>query len=128
VRAEVTFDVEAKLVWLQPHMHFRGKDFEVRLIYPTGESEIALKVPHYSFLWQLGYDEQEPLLLPKGTRMECTAHFDNSPNNPQNPNPNVTVRFGDQSWEEMMEGWFSVVIDAAASPKQVFKKQSGAAE
>ena len=66
-----------------------GKDFEYRLVYPSGTSETALKVPNYSFSWQLGYDEAKPIVLPKGTRMECTAHFDNSANNPANPNPNA---------------------------------------
>lgn len=123
VHSQVTFEQDAKLVWLQPHMHLRGKDFEYRLVYPNGESETALKVPNYSFSWQLGYDEATPLVLPKGTRMECTAHFDNSPNNPANPNPNVVVKWGDQSWEEMMIGWFGVVVDANADPAKIVKRE-----
>ena len=122
--SQVTFTEDAQLVWMQPHMHMRGKDFEYRLIYPTGESEMALKVPSFSFNWQLGYDEAKPVLLPKGTRMECTAHFDNSPNNPLNPNPNVDVRWGDQSWEEMMIGWFGVIVDAKADPAKIVVKQA----
>ncbi len=121
--SQVTFAVDAQLVWMQPHMHLRGKDFEYRLVYPTGEAETALKVPNFSFNWQLGYDEQNPLVLPKGTRMECTAHFDNSANNPLNPNPNVPVKWGDQSWEEMMIGWFGVIVDANADPAKVVIKQ-----
>jgi hypothetical protein len=124
VHSQVTFEQDAQLVWLQPHMHLRGKDFEYRLVYPTGETDTALKVPNYSFSWQLGYDEAKPLVLPKGTRMECTAHFDNSPNNPANPNPNVQVKWGDQSWEEMMIGWFGVVVDANADPTKIVKRQS----
>ena len=124
VNSQVTFTEDAQLVWLQPHMHMRGKDFEYRLIYPTGESETALKVPNYSFNWQLGYDEQKPVVLPKGTRMECTAHFDNSPNNPLNPNPKVDVKWGDQSWEEMMIGWFGVIVDAKADPTKVVSRQA----
>ena len=108
---------------MQPHMHMRGKDFKYRLVYPSGEAETALKVPHFSFNWQIGYDEASPVLLPKGTRMECTAHFDNSLNNPLNPNPKVEVRWGDQSWEEMMIGWFGVIVDAKADPATVVKKQ-----
>jgi len=121
--SQLTFETDAQLVWMQPHMHMRGKDFEYRLIYPTGESETALKVPNFSFNWQLGYDTAQPVLLPKGTRMECTAHFDNSRNNPLNPNPNVEVRWGDQSWEEMMIGWFGVIVDAKADPSKVVNKQ-----
>ncbi len=123
VHSQVTFEQDAKLVWLQPHMHLRGKDFEYRLVYPSGESETALKVPNYSFSWQLGYDEASPVALPKGTRMECTAHFDNSVNNPANPNPNVVVKWGDQSWEEMMIGWFGVVVDVNADPAKVVKRE-----
>jgi hypothetical protein len=121
--SQLSFEQDAQLVWMQPHMHMRGKDFEYRLVYPTGETETALKVPNYSFNWQLGYDEAVPVVLPKGTRMECTAHFDNSPNNPLNPNPKVEVRWGDQSWEEMMIGWFGVIVDAKADPATVVKKQ-----
>jgi hypothetical protein len=123
VHSQVTFDQDAQLVWLQPHMHLRGKDFEYRLVYPSGTSETALKVPNYSFSWQLGYDEAKPIVLPKGTRMECTAHFDNSANNPANPNPNAVVKWGDQSWEEMMIGWFGVVVDANSDPAKIVKRE-----
>ncbi len=109
----------AQLVWLMPHMHVRGKDFLFQATYPTGETETLLNVPKYSFNWQLGYEEAKPIPLPKGTRIECTAHHDNSANNPSNPNPNISVRWGDQSWEEMMMGFFSVVVDASVSPQDV---------
>jgi hypothetical protein len=123
VHSQITFEQDAQLVWLQPHMHLRGKDFEYRLVYPTGQVDTALKVPNYSFSWQLGYDEAKPLALPKGTRMECTAHFDNSVNNPANPNPNLEVKWGDQSWEEMMIGWFGVIVDANSDPAKIVKRQ-----
>ena len=116
VNSQITLQDNAELVWLMPHMHLRGKDFEFRAVYPTGETEMLLKVPRFDFNWQLAYEEAKPLVLPKGTRIECTAHFDNSPNNPANPNPKVEVKWGDQSWEEMMIGWFAVVIDAKADP------------
>jgi hypothetical protein len=109
----------AQLVWLMPHMHLRGKDFLFQAIYPTGETETLLSVPKYNFNWQLGYAEARPVPLPKGTRIECTAHHDNSANNPANPNPNISVRWGDQSWEEMMMGFFSVVVDASVKPQDV---------
>ena len=123
VHSQVTFEQDAKLVWMQPHMHLRGKDFEYRLVYPDGASETALKVPNYSFSWQLGYDEATPVVLPKGTKMECTAHFDNSVNNPANPNPNVVVKWGDQSWEEMMIGWFGVLVDVNSDPAKIVKRE-----
>ena len=122
VRSSITINQDARLVWLMPHMHLRGKDFLFRAVYPTGESETLLNVPRFDFSWQLGYDETRPLALPKGTRIDCTAHFDNSPNNPANPNPNVTVRWGDQSWEEMMIGWFAVIVPADANPRDVAGK------
>jgi hypothetical protein len=122
VHSAVTFNEAVQLVWLMPHMHLRGKDFLFRAVYPTGESETLLNVPRFDFNWQLGYDEAKPLQIPKGTRIECTAHFDNSPNNPAKPNPKVTVRWGDQSWEEMMIGWFAVIINADADPKNVITR------
>ncbi len=121
VHSQITLQDAAELVWLMPHMHLRGKDFEFRAVYPTGESETLLKVPRFDFNWQLAYDEAKPMLLPKGTRIECTAHFDNSANNAANPNPKLEVRWGDQSWEEMMIGWFAVVIDSKADPAALQK-------
>jgi hypothetical protein len=115
----VTVNTPAQLVWLMPHMHVRGKDFLYQAVYPTGETETLLNVPKYDFNWQVGYEEAKPLMLPKGTRIECTAHHDNSANNPANPNPNVTVRWGDQTWEEMMMGFFSVIVDANVAPQDV---------
>jgi hypothetical protein len=115
----VVLNQPAQLVWLMPHMHKRGKDFLYEVAYPTGETETLLNVPKYDFNWQLGYEESKPLLLPKGTRIECTAHHDNSANNPYNPNPNATVRWGDQTWEEMMMGFFAVVVDANVKPQEV---------
>jgi mono/diheme cytochrome c family protein len=120
VKSAFTLHDTAELVWLMPHMHLRGKDFEYRAVYPTGETEILLRVPSYDFNWQLAYDLAKAKTLPKGTRIECTAHFDNSANNPANPDPTKVVRWGDQSWEEMMIGWFGVAIDAKADPVKLF--------
>jgi hypothetical protein len=127
ITAEGTFAVDTQLVWLQPHMHLRGKDMEMRLIYPDGRSETILRVPHYSFLWQLGYDEAKPLPIPKGTKMLVVAHMDNSHNNPYNPNPKVAVPSGDQSWEEMMEGWFAVIVDKDVDARKVLVERHGTA-
>ena len=77
-------------------------------MYPTGEKEILLRVPQYSFNWQLEFVLDRPKVLPKGTRLEVSAGFDNSPNNKFNPDPQKEVRWGDQSWEEMMIGYFEV--------------------
>jgi hypothetical protein len=115
----VTVNVPAQLVWLLPHMHVRGKDFLYQAVYPTGETETLLNVPKYDFNWQLGYEEAKAISLPKGTQIQCTAHHDNSANNAANPNPNATVRWGDQTWEEMMMGFFGVVVDANVNPADV---------
>lgn len=122
----VTVNVPAQLVWLMPHMHVRGKDFLYQALFPTGETETLLNVPKYNFNWQVGYEEAKPVLLPAGTRIECTAHHDNSVNNPANPNPNVSVRWGDQTWEEMMMGFFAVVVDASVKPQDaIVRTQTG---
>ena len=111
VDARVKLHEPATLVSLLPHMHLRGKSFEFRLVLPTGETETLLRVPHYDFGWQLSYYLDPPRPLPRGTIMECTAHFDNSPNNPRNPDPLKAVRFGDQNWDEMMIGYFEAAVD-----------------
>ena len=108
VEAAATLHENAELVSLKPHMHLRGKWMEFRAVYPTGEKEILLSVPKYDFNWQLEFVLERPKVLPKGTRLEVSAGFDNSPNNPFNPDPKQEVRWGDQSWEEMMIGYFEV--------------------
>ena len=91
---------------LLPHMHTRGSAFRYEAVYPDGEREILLDVPTYDFNWQTAYLFKEPKLMPKGTILYCTAHWDNSVDNPNNPDPTVDVRWGDQTWEEMMIGWY----------------------
>ena len=110
VDSKITLQDESTLVDLLPHMHFRGKSFEYRITYPNGEKEVLLNVPHYDFNWQLTYDLAKPKVMPAGTVIECTAHFDNSPNNPYNPDPTKEVHFGEQTWEEMMIGFFDVAV------------------
>jgi len=117
VDSEVEIGHDVRMTALLPHMHLRGKDFEFRLIFPTGETQTILRVPRYDFNWQLWYEPQENILLPKGTKVACTAHYDNSANNPNNPDPAKNVKWGDQSWEEMMIGFFDVVFDAGMDPK-----------
>jgi hypothetical protein len=121
VKSQVQLQEAVTLVDMMPHMHFRGKDFLYKVIYPDGQMQTLLSVPRYDFNWQLGYYLEKPLVLPKGTRIECTAHFDNSPNNPYNPDPTKDVRWGDQTWEEMMIGWFSVAVDPKASTAGLVK-------
>jgi hypothetical protein len=87
------------------HMHLRGKDARFEATYPDGRKETLLLVPHYNFNWQITYRMEEPKFLPKGTRMAIISHFDNSPNNPLNPDPAKVVRWGEASEMEMMDGW-----------------------
>ncbi|MBM3812450.1 MAG: thiol-disulfide isomerase [Acidimicrobiia bacterium] len=127
VDGAITLHGDTRLISLFPHMHLRGKSMEMRAVYPTGEMEKLLWVPNYDFSWQLWYQLPEPKLLPKGTRIEATGTFDNSPNNPHNPDPTKEVRWGDQSWEEMMIGFFDVAIEAGKNPIDVLRAPRRAA-
>jgi hypothetical protein len=120
--AEATFDQDVELVFLMPHMHVRGKDMTYTLEYPDGRKEVILNVPHYDFNWQLGYDTS--IKVPKGTKLRVDAHFDNSPNNKFNPDPNKTVYYGEMTWEEMMFPFFGVVVDKNVDPKKVMKRRA----
>ena len=124
VKASKTFNEDVAITSFMPHMHVRGKDFSYTAIYPDGRSEVLLNVPKYDFNWQHTYIPKTPIRLPKGTRLDCVAHFDNSAKNKYNPDPTQTVRWGDQTWEEMMIGWYSIARElipqkaptASASP------------
>ncbi|TWT75236.1 Thiol-disulfide oxidoreductase ResA [Allorhodopirellula solitaria] len=100
---------DEKLLSMTPHMHLRGKAFRYDVRFPDGREETLLNVPNYDFNWQLKYVLEEPLTLPKGTRIECTAVFDNSESNLTNPDPTKPVRWGEQSFEEMMIGFLDTV-------------------
>ena len=100
---------DTMLLSMTPHMHLRGKAFRYEARYPDGRLETLLNVPKYDFNWQLKYILETPKLLPKGTAIECTAVFDNSDANPFNPNPDVAVKWGDQSFNEMMIGFMDMV-------------------
>ena len=124
-RVDATFDIatDVKLSGLHPHMHTRGKDFEYRLVFPDGETRTILRVPAYNWHWQLWYNLAEPIALPKGTKIECTAHFDNSPNNTENQDPTKTVIWGQQNSDEMMVGFFNLVFDAKTPAQALFPKR-----
>jgi hypothetical protein len=112
VRAVYEFEQDAHIVSFMPHMHLRGKDITYRAIYPDGRSEILLSIPRYDFNWQVYYYPKKPLYMPKGTKIEAIAHYDNSAKNPLNPDPTREVRFGEQTWEEMMNAFFDYVVEA----------------
>ena len=101
-----TFEKDKLLLSITPHMHFRGKDVRYELTRPNGERRVLLSVPHYNFDWQLVYRFQDPILVEKGSVLKLTAHFDNSANNPANPDPAKTIRWGDKSEEEMFSNYF----------------------
>lgn len=118
VKSGYTFKEGAHIVSLMPHMHLRGKDFEVKAVFPDGSSKVLLSVPRYDFNWQTYYVPRVPVALPAGTKIECTAHFDNSTNNKFNPDATKDVRWGEQTWEEMMIGWLSYYYDSADISKK----------
>jgi len=109
VQASGTLPNDAKLLSLFPHMHLRGKSFEYNIVRPGGNIETLLRV-NYDFHWQLSYRLAEPRLLKAGTRLQAVAWFDNSSGNPHNPDPSATVRWGDQTDDEMMVGFFDVAV------------------
>ena len=118
VEAEATFSEDVKIYSMHPHMHLRGKDMTYTATYPDGRKEILLRVPKYDFGWQTDYWLSNPLTLPKGTKVHVAAHFDNSPANRANPDPKATVRWGDQTWEEMMIGFFTYTVESTPANTQ----------
>ena len=117
--SETTTNVDMKLVYVQPHMHLRGKDYEFRLVYPSGKTETVFKAK-WDFNWQIGYDLAKPISLPKGTRIIGIAHYDNSVNNRFNPDPNKLVMWGDQNWDEMQNCFIGVLIDPNVNTATIF--------
>lgn len=106
VTATRTFDRPAMLLSLCPHMHLRGKSSTFTLIRPDGSREILLSVPRYNINWQTNYYLAEPIPVAKGDKLEFIVHYDNSAANPNNPDPRRLVTWGEQSWDEMMIGFF----------------------
>ncbi len=120
--ASLKFGQPVDFVYMQPHMHLRGKDMTIEAKYPSGEHETLLSVPHYDFNWQIVYYEKTPLHFPKGTELHLTAHWDNSVNNKWNPDPTATVRWGDQSWQEMLSAPMAVIVDRTIDPNTVVER------
>jgi hypothetical protein len=115
-----TIPNDALLLGFFPHMHLRGKSFEYDLIAPDGRRRLLLRIPHYDFYWQLSYRLAEPLALKAGTTLEAIATFDNSKNNPHNPDPDSAVSWGEQTWAEMMVGFFDVAVDPSVDKQRFF--------
>ncbi len=111
-RADWTLKHDSHLLSFSPHMHLRGKSFRYEAHYPDGRVEVLLSVPSYDFNWQSVYRLVEPKALPKGTRIHCEAHYDNSSANLANPDPTREVLWGEQSWDEMLMGYLDYYEDA----------------
>ncbi|MBV9269008.1 MAG: hypothetical protein JO061_22750, partial [Acidobacteriaceae bacterium] len=101
------------------HMHYRGKSMTTEAVYPDGRHEILFSVPKYDFRWQETYFLKKQFVMPKGTRLITTAYFDNSPNNPLNPNPSKSIRWGEPSDEEMMGFWLAFADPEPAAPQSI---------
>jgi peroxiredoxin len=124
LEATATIDKDSLLLTMMPHTHLRGKAFKYEAIYPNGDREVLLDVPRYDFNWQNSYVLAKPKVLTKGTQLHCVAYYDNSKNNRSNPNPDATVRWGDQTWQEMMIGYFDVIPleqDLLQNPRPINK-------
>ncbi len=112
IKASYVFKEDIHIESVHPHMHARGKDFLYTLVYPDGTSKVLAWVPRYDFNWQMSYVFKEPVAAPKGSRLECVAHHDNSAKNKYNPDPTQLVRYGPQTWDEMMSGYIEYTIDS----------------
>lgn len=125
VFAEHPIRKDQMLLSMTPHMHVRGKAFNYEAIFPDGTRRTLLDVPKYDFNWQLSYRLAEPVYLPKGTVIRCKAIFDNSEDNLVNPDPSKLVEWGEQSWEEMMIGFYSAVDATEADRRRAALQGAG---
>jgi hypothetical protein len=108
--AEHRFGQDTLIYSLLPHMHLRGKAFRFEAVYPDGKREVLLDVPRYEFEWQNVYVLSEPKFMPEGTILHCRARYDNSADNPSNPDPTRTVKWGEQTRDEMLVGYVEVAL------------------
>jgi hypothetical protein len=111
VDSAIQFTEDVHISALFPHTHLRGKSWEYRLVYPDGRTEVVLSVPKYDFNWQTYYVYTTPLVVPRGSRLEARAHYDNSTANRWNPDPKISVRWGPQTWEEMQYSGITYWVD-----------------
>ncbi len=111
IESQFLFKEDGHILGFMPHMHLRGKSFRYEAVFPDGKTEVLLSVPRFDFNWQASYRLVKPYAMPKGSKVHCVAHFDNSEKNLNNPDSTKEVRWGDQTWEEMMIGWVEFVFD-----------------
>jgi hypothetical protein len=123
VEARGTLPNDALLLGFFPHMHLRGRTFEYNIVHQDRSVEQLLRV-HYHFHWQMSYRLAEPLPLKAGTELQAVAWFDNSKGNPHNPDPSAAVRWGEQTTDEMMVGFFDVAVDSTIDKPRFFQRGS----
>ena len=123
VEVQGTLPNDCTLLSFFPHMHLRGKRFEYNLIHGDNQAETLLKV-NWNFYWQLSYRLSEPRLLKAGSKLQAIAWYDNSAHNPHNPDPNATVVWGEQTWNEMMVGFFDLAVPAGMSKEEFFRRRA----
>ena len=123
VRAKRRFSRDTLLLSLTPHMHLRGKTFEYNIVEHGGRIQTLLRIPHYDFYWQLSYKLAEPRVLRAGTELQAVAWYDNSRKNPHNRDPDSPVRWGDQTYNEMMVGFFDVAVPANTDKWKFFVRK-----
>ena len=111
LEASHTWKENVRIIHFFPHMHLRGKDFVFEAVGPDGKKEVLLSVPKYDFNWQSIYRAEKAVAMPKGSKLRCVGHFDNSKKNPSNPDPTQRVYWGDQTWQEMLVGWVDYYVD-----------------
>ena len=110
-RHSFRFRRDGHLVSVRPHMHLRGKSARYEVTYPDGRTETVLSVPNWDFNWQTEYFFKEPLAMPEGSEIHVIAHWDNSDNNPANPDRMQEITYGLQTMDEMMNGWLKYYYD-----------------
>ncbi|HTQ58814.1 MAG TPA: hypothetical protein VMI32_01215, partial [Candidatus Solibacter sp.] len=126
VEARGTLPNDATLLSFLPHMHLRGKRFEYNIVAKDGTIQPLLRV-NWDFYWQLSYVLAAPLPLKAGTELQAVAWYDNSKSNSHNPDPSAAVRWGDQTYDEMMVGFFDVAVRAGLDKWKYFERPSAAA-
>jgi Copper type II ascorbate-dependent monooxygenase, C-terminal domain len=127
VEARGALPNDATLLSFSPHMHLRGKRFEYNLVKrETGPADASLEPllrVNYHFHWQMSYRLAEPRLLKAGTELQAVAWYDNSMSNPHNPDPTAAVRWGEQTYDEMMVGFFDVAVAASVDKRRYFLRR-----
>jgi hypothetical protein len=123
VDSAIEFTQDTHVYAIFPHTHVRGKDWSYQVVYPDGRKEQVLSVPHYDFNWQTYYTFTTSLAVPKGSRLEAIAHYDNSENNPSNPDPKIAVHWGEQTWQEMQYTGLTFTVDEKAAGQATGERQ-----